>query len=303
MGNPRPGRVSRVDTHHIEPRYLALLEAERNRWWDPDNFDTWKNLYISEYARGHDVVRTIRKYAPALPIEGARILDVGCGDAGLPIAFAEAGARVCAIEPDPRSVQRGRVRVQEHGVSVDLRRGVAETLPFPDAAFDLVVLDNVLEHVTDPARTLAEIHRVLAAGALLYLVTPKPLALYSIWNDPHYDLAGLVLMPRRVQVWYFERVRGGGAGRYDVGWIPTRWRLRRLLRREGFEPIVSPRELWIDYLRERIGEPSEVRPGLKRGLAGWLRDREWPFRNRVMRWAWDVALGSNFFLCRRIGRP
>jgi ubiquinone/menaquinone biosynthesis C-methylase UbiE len=302
--HPSPGyrRVSRTDTSRLEPRYLALLEAERGRWWDTDNVDTWKNLYVSEYARGHNVVAMIRNYVPDFDVKGAHVLDVGCGDAGVPIAFAESGARASGIEPHPPSVERGRVRVAEHGVDVELRQGVAEELPYPDGSFDLVILDNVLEHVRDQGRALSETHRVLRPDGLLYLVTPKPLSLYSLWNDPHYDLAGLVLLPRRLQVWYFEKLRGGGEGTYDVGTIPTRWRLRRMLRRAGFETLVAPRELWVKYLRDRVAEPSEVRPGVKRWLAAWLRSREWPFRNPVMRWLWDVALGSNFFIARKASR-
>lgn len=299
MHPPPRNRVSRTDTSHVEPQYLALLEAERAQWWDPANFDTWKNLYVSEYARGHQLLDTLRGYLPEFRIEGAHVLDVGCGDAGVPIAFAEAGAHASGIEPHQPSVDRGMVRVREHGVAVDLRHGVAEELPYPDASFDLVLLDNVLEHVRDQPRTLAEIRRVLRPSKWLYVVTPKPLALYSLWNDPHYDLAGLVLMPRRLQVWYFEKVRGGGVGTYDVGRIPTRWRLRRLVRDAGFETVVEPRELWVHYLRERIADPTEIRPGIKRRLAGWLAGRDWPFRNPVMRWFWDVSIGSNHMIVRK----
>ena len=300
MNYPRR-RISRTDTAHVEPRYLALLEAERETWWDSANFDTWKNLYVSEYARGHYVVDTLRKYVPDLRIDGARILDIGCGDAGVPIAFAEAGARAAGIEPDAASVARGRVRAEEHGVDLDLRQGLAEELPYEDAGFDLVILDNVLEHVRDQERTLTEIRRVLKPEGLLYLVTPKPLALYSLWNDPHYDLAGLVLLPRRLQIWYFEKVRGGGEGTYDVGTIPTRWRLRRLLRGAGFETVVGPRELWIHYLRERIARPEEIRPGVKRRVAGWLAGRRWVFENPVLRWVWDVVVGSNIVIAGKRG--
>lgn len=300
----QPGNaVSRTDTSAIEPRYLALLEAQRESWWSSDNFDTWKNLYVSEYARGFYVVETLGKYLSEWDMEGADVLDIGCGHAGVLIACAETGARTAGIEPDPASVERGRVRAEEHGVDVDLRQGVAEDLPYPDASFDLVILDNVLEHVRDQARTLAEIRRVLRLDGVLYMVLPKPLALYSLWNDPHYDLAGLVLLPRRLQIWYFEEVRGGGEGTYDVGTIPTRWRLRRMLRKSGFEMVVDPRELWIHYLRKRIARPEEVRPGLKRRLSGWLSRRDWPFRNPLLRWFWDVAIGSNHFIVRRAERP
>lgn len=292
-------RVSRTDTAAVEPRYLALLEAEREHWWSSDNFDTWKNLYVSEYARGAYVIGVLRRYVPDFELRGSAVLDVGCGDAGVPIAFGEAGAGVAGVEPSEKSVRRGRVRAEEHGVDLDLRGASAESLPFSDATFDLVILDNVLEHVADRERTLAEIRRVLRPGGLLYMVVPKPLALYSLWSDPHYELAGLVLLPRRLQILYFERLRGGGVGTYDVGRIPTRRTLRRLLRDAGFATLVQPHELWLHYLRERIARPEEIRPGLKRRLARWLSTRDWPFENPAMRWLWDIALGSNFFIARK----
>jgi len=285
----------------VEPRYLALLEAERAAWWSSDNFDTWKNLYVSEYARGFYVVDTLARYAPGFRVDGARVLDIGCGDAGVLIAFAERGAACAGIELDEKSLERGRVRAEEHGVEVDLRRGIAEELPWGDGSFDLVILDNVLEHVTDREKTLREIHRVLRPGGLLYQVTPKPFSAYSLWNDPHYDLAGLVLMPRSMQIWYFEKLRGGGEGTYDVGVIPTRWRIRKMLRAAGFSEVVSPRELWVHYLRNRIARPEEVRPGIKRRLAAFFGSRRWPFENPAMRWMWDVGIGSNFFIARREG--
>jgi SAM-dependent methyltransferase len=292
-------RVSRTDTSHLEPRYLALLEQQREHWWESSNFDTWKNLYVSEYARGYYVLRTLHRYVPEFAASGAHVLDIGCGDAGVLIAFAESAAEATGIEVDERSLARAAVRAEEHGVTVRLLKGVAEALPLPNASTDLVILDNVLEHVRDREQTLAEIQRVLRPTGLLYMVTPKPLSLYSLWNDPHYDLAGLVLLPRRLQIWYFERLRGGGKGTYDVGVIPTRWRLRRLLRAAGFESLVSPRELWVSYVRDRIADPTEVRPGIKRTMADRLRRGEWAFSNPLLRWAWDVGIGSNFFIARK----
>jgi len=281
-----------------EERYLEKLEAARSAWWDSDNFDTWKNLYAGEYPRGFYIIATLEKYVPEFAVRGASVLDVGCGDAGAIIAFAEHGALCAGIEFEEASVERGRIRAQDHGVSLDLSQGVAESIPHPDSTFDLVILDNVLEHVSDREASLAEIRRVLKPGGLLYMVTPKPLALYSMWRDPHYDLAGLVLMPRRLQVWYFEKVRRGGAGKYCVGIIPTRRSARRLLRNAGFELLVQPRELWIHYLRDRVSRPQEVNAGIKRRLSAYITERSWPFSNPVMRWIWDVSIGSNFFIAR-----
>jgi 2-polyprenyl-3-methyl-5-hydroxy-6-metoxy-1,4-benzoquinol methylase len=299
LTEPTAPRVSRTDTSAVEPRYLAMLEAERAGWWSSENFDTWKNLYVSEYARGFYVVDTLRRYVKGFDPRGTRVLDIGCGDAGVLIAFAEQGSVCAGIELDEKSRERGLLRAEEHGVTIDFRSGVAEALPWADGSFDLVILDNVLEHVQDRPGTLREIHRVLRPGGLLYMVTPKPFSAYSLWNDPHYDLAGLVLMPRAMQIWYFEKLRGGGQGTYDVGVIPTRWRLRKLLAAAGFSVEVEPRELWVHYLRNRIARPDEVRPGLKRRLASYFTTRGWPFSNPAMRWFWDVSIGSNFFIARR----
>lgn len=281
------------------PRYLAMLESDRADWWQSKNFDKWKSHYISEYPRGEFILERLRRYAPDFEVVGARILDVGCGDAGVPIAFAEAGAEAVGIEPFGRSVERGSVRAEEHGVDVELHEGFAESLPFPEASFDLVVLDNVLEHVNDRDRTLVEIRRVLRPGGLLYLVTPKPFALYSLWSDPHYAMAGLVLLPRPLQQCYFERVRGGGKGNYGVGHIPTRrWVLGRL-RRYHFTLLVPPRDVWVDYVRAKILRPAEISTGLKRRAAAWVERHPGATDGPVARWLWDIGMGSNFFIARR----
>jgi len=287
-----------VTSAAAEERYLAKLESARADWWSSGNFDTWKKLYAGEYPRGFLIIETLRKYAPEFRVKGASVLDVGCGDAGALIAFAEQGATCAGIECFDTSLERGKLRAADHGVEVDLRKGVAESIPFPDASFDLVMLDNVLEHVTDRPLTLREVRRVLKPGGLLYMVTPKPFSIYSLWNDPHYDLAGLVLMPRRMQIWYFEKVRGGGKGTYDVGVIPTRRKIRHLLDEAGFRITVSPRELWINYLRDRVSRPDEVRAGIKRKMSQYITSRSWPFENGVMRWVWDVSVGSNFIIAK-----
>jgi SAM-dependent methyltransferase len=282
----------------LAERYEELLEQERERWWSPENFETWKRLYRSEHARGLYVLDLLREVVPGFGIEGARVLDVGCGDAGALIALGERGARSFGTDVSARSLRRAVVRAAEHDTRVELVRGDGEALPYASESFDVVMLDNVLEHVWHPALALGEARRVMRPGAFLYVVTPKPFALYSLWNDPHYDLAGLVLLPRRAQRWYFERVRGGSG--YDVTHIPTRRRVLALVRDAGFALVASPRDLWIRYLRDRVSRPSEVRPGITRTLASAVASRPWLLERGVMRWFWDVVVGSNHVLARRL---
>lgn len=280
-----------------EPRYRQLLDGDRDRFPSRDQFEHWRRHYLSEVERGEFIRATLQRYIPEFDTRDARILDIGCGDAGVPIAFAHAGARAVGLEPAAPNVVRGSVRVRDHGVPVRLARGVGEALPFPDAAFDLIVLDNVLEHVDDRDATLAEIRRVLKPDGILYLVTPKPLSLQSLLSDPHYHTPALVLLPRRWQRWIIERRLG--PGEYQVGRIPTRRWLRRALLRHGFRSLIPPRELWVRYVRDRISRPEQVRSGLRRRAAAWLSRRDGMFANPLVRWLLDIGMGSNFFIAHR----
>src|SRR5690606_18393539 len=102
--HPPPPPGARPPAPPETPRYEELLEAARHEWWDSANFDKWKSHYISEYDRGRSLVELLRGRLPDLELGGLRVLDVGCGDAGVLIALAEAGADAHGIEPFEPSV-------------------------------------------------------------------------------------------------------------------------------------------------------------------------------------------------------
>lgn len=290
------GAAGRLD-RDPEPRYRRALEADRHRFPSPEQFRHWARHYLSEVDRGDFIRDTLRRYLPDFDPREAHVLDIGCGDAGVPIAFAHAGARAIGLEPAADNTRRAAIRMRDHDVPVTLARGVGEALPFPDEAFNLAILDNVLEHVDDRHATLAEIRRVLRPDGVLYLVTPKPFSIQGLLSDPHYHAPGLVLLPRSWQRRIIER--RFGAGSYQVGRIPTRRWLRRALRRHGFQSLVPPRELWVRYVRDRISRPGEIRPGVRRRAAEWLSARDGVFANALVRWILDVGLGANFFIVRK----
>jgi 2-polyprenyl-3-methyl-5-hydroxy-6-metoxy-1,4-benzoquinol methylase len=102
---------------------------------------------------------------------GARVLDVGCGEARFAEALLERGARVVGLDVAEEPLRRARARRPELGL--DLRR-VAPTGPWPldDVSFDVVWAGEVLEHVADTAGWLSEARRVLRSGGALVLSTP-----------------------------------------------------------------------------------------------------------------------------------
>lgn len=103
-------------------------------------------------------------------LEGARILDIGCGIGTYVRRFREFTDDVHGVE-----VEEERVReASEELPNIQVARG--ESLPFPDDHFDLVFSNEVIEHVDDDRRTIAEAVRVTRVGG--HIVTFAPNRLY-----------------------------------------------------------------------------------------------------------------------------
>ncbi|HEV3033650.1 MAG TPA: class I SAM-dependent methyltransferase [Solirubrobacteraceae bacterium] len=107
---------------------------------------------------------------------GARVLDVGCGEARFTAELARAGARAVGIDVAEEPLRRARARQPELDLRIVDGDGPWE---LADAEFDVVWAGEVIEHVGDTAVWLSEVRRVLRSGGTLLASTPAngPLAL------------------------------------------------------------------------------------------------------------------------------
>ena len=109
-----------------------------------------------------------------LPLAHARVLDLGCGAAQMSRRMLrEAGAgSVAALEVD--RIQHDKNLSEASAPGLTLRLAGAESIPFPDGSFDIATMFKSLHHVPLEVmdRALAEIHRVLVPGGLLYVSEP-----------------------------------------------------------------------------------------------------------------------------------
>ena len=105
-----------------------------------------------------------RRLGPELA--GLTVLDIGCGGGFLSEEFAALGCQVTGVDPAPASVAAARAHAAARGLRIDYRVGAGERLPVADAAFDVACCCDVLEHVADPDRVIAETARVLKPGGL-----------------------------------------------------------------------------------------------------------------------------------------
>ncbi len=111
-------------------------------------------------------------------LEGARLLDVGCGVGLYSGQFSRLGASVVGVELDPQVATLARSRAP--GVVV----APAEALPFPSELFDIVFSHEVIEHVTDDQAAVSEMVRVCAPTGRIVLFCPN--RLYPFETHGHY---------------------------------------------------------------------------------------------------------------------
>ena len=158
------------------------------------------------------------------------VLDLGSGYGGTSIALSRQCRSVLGVEP-ARFLYEKAVEAlleQPHG-DVSFRNGGVEELVERDA-FDLVVLDNVYEHLPNQLQALSLIHEALRPGGVLYLLTPN-----KLWPiEAHYRLPGLAWLPLSLADRYL-RFSGRGTSYEDASYAPTYWGLRSALRQHDWE--------------------------------------------------------------------
>ena len=148
---------------NADPAELRKFEAQAARWWDPQG--DCKPLHdINPLRLGY-----IERHTP---VAGRRVLDVGCGGGILSEGLAALGAEVTAIDLAEAPLAVARMHLLESGLTVDYRKlGAEELARHEPGAFDVVACLELLEHVPQPASTVAACARLAKPGGAVYFST------------------------------------------------------------------------------------------------------------------------------------
>jgi SAM-dependent methyltransferase len=127
-----------------------------------------------------------------VPLHGARILDIGCGLGTYVRRFSDFTNDAFGVDIDAARLRKGA----ESGVR-GLTLAVSESLPFADEAFDVVLLNEVIEHVRDDRKTVAEALRVTRPGGKVVIFAPNrfyPFETHGVYFGKRYVFGNIPLI-------------------------------------------------------------------------------------------------------------
>jgi 2-polyprenyl-6-hydroxyphenyl methylase/3-demethylubiquinone-9 3-methyltransferase len=141
---------------NADPAELKKFSDLAHRWWDPKG--AFRPLHELNPVR-------LQWIESQLPLAGISVVDVGCGGGILSEAMSARGAQVLGIDLAGKSLQVARLHALESGAQVQYRAVAAEDLAREQAGrFDLVTCMEMLEHVPDPAQTIAACAQLVRPG-------------------------------------------------------------------------------------------------------------------------------------------
>lgn len=164
---------------------LSIYDQVADQWWSDEI--RW--------------VRTLKNLVPGrlawfdrqIDWNGKHVLDLGCAGGFMAEALVHKGAQVTGIDPAADAIEAAKRQATLVGQDIRYDVGVGEALPYDDGAFDAVVCVDVLEHVSDLTKVIAEVARVLKPGGVfLYdTINRNPLSRFATITIAE-DILGLL---------------------------------------------------------------------------------------------------------------
>lgn len=163
--NPRLNKESFIRFYHDDYRDLFME-------FESIPVEYFKRL---EYA-GESIISLIREHCKTFTFKDAKVLDLGCSCGGTLVPFMREGSIVKGYDYDRRYIDFGKC----HKKDLDIEHGGIDSISDRHEEYDLIICDQLLEHLVDPAGSLKIITEALKPEGLLYVAVP------DLKNHAHY---------------------------------------------------------------------------------------------------------------------
>lgn len=236
------------------PEYAAAGRRE----WEAVN-PTWGTWAIPESA-----VRMLDDVA------GKDVIELGCGTAYVSSWLARRGARVVGIDNSPKQLETARSLQAEHGLDFPLLLGNAESVPYPDASFDLAISEYGACLWADPYAWIPEAARLLRPGGELRFLTNGVLL---VLTEPALESEGPATDRMLRPLFGMHRYEWEDSPGIDFHLPHGEW--IRLLRKNGFDVLE------LLELRPPEGATTTYGAVTLEWARQWPSEEVWKARKRV----------------------
>ncbi len=158
----------------IDQSEVDRFSAMAAEWWSPTGkfkplhkFNPVRLAYIRDRA-AENFGRDPRS---PKPLEGLRVLDIGCGGGLLSEPMARMGAEVVGADPSEKNIGIASTHARQSGVEVDYRPVTAEQLAGAGETFDIILNMEVVEHVSDVEFFLSTCATMVRPGGMMFVAT------------------------------------------------------------------------------------------------------------------------------------
>lgn len=158
----------------VDAQEIAKFSAMAAEWWDPHGkfrplhkFNPTRLIFIREQVCAHFG----RDGEAQKPLDGLRLLDIGCGGGLLSEPMTRLGARVTGADAGEKNIKTASVHAAEQGLDIDYRHTTAETLAEAGEQFDVILNMEVIEHVADTQAFMKACGACLRPGGLMIVAT------------------------------------------------------------------------------------------------------------------------------------
>lgn len=200
----------------------------------------WKqlNYTLTTNHRGRRLIERInRALGGKLPRSG-RALDIGCGYGGTLVGFHEHGLKPIGIDMNPKLTSISASNLADRECDADIQTIDAFQHLEGGERYDLIVLNDVIEHLADPARAIALASAALNSGGVLAIYAPNGKHPAYATRDPHNGVFGAAALPRSLAMPLVNAVLKHG--NYSLGEYPSLAWLSAQFEGRGLSVVVDP---------------------------------------------------------------
>lgn len=184
----------------------------------PKSQPRWGNRERQQKASS--ILSTLRHYTPPEFLEQAKALDIGCGSGAIAFYLAVHMRCMIGLDPEPWKLWANWL---EKRSNLHFMTGSGHDLPFHNKCIDIIICNQVYEHVSCVMKLISEIYRVLKPGGYVYFAGPN--LLFPI--EPHVFWPFIHWIPRSLAL-HLMRLTGSTA--ILDAYSKDYWSLKRLLR-------------------------------------------------------------------------